>query len=512
MHRGILCAAAVLAASCFAERGPLTNRIVQSGGSGGSITSYLARAARQPVDWQPWDREAFALAARLDRPILLYIGSDSCRACAEADRSIYTDPQIASLINTLFVPVRVDRDERPDIARRYQAAVERMASLRGWPLTVFLTADASPFFGGTYFPADDPVTGRGLTQILPEVAKRYHDQRAILMQQAAIVRQLALPGPGARGVLRGGVVREEIDGLARELDQVGRAPGVQSSVRVAEAASLLLTAYAQGRDTLALRVAERALAVRLDTGAVRGDDDDPPRLVRAALAGALAKAWVVTGDVRYRESGRAIVRELAREADPTLYADREAFIMERLMLASATLGEPAIEARARAAIDVLLRRAYAKGWGVRHSLTSAVPLGVSVGLLQDQVQVASACLVAHQLTGDLRYIETARDLVVIIERDYADSLGGYFDAAQSAAIPGVVNDRTKQVFDDVLPGANAVAAAVLARLGAVTGELAYRRRAQATLEAFAGAIRGAAPDGLRATSYLAAAREVVGAP
>src|SRR6266516_447935 len=117
----IVCGAAL--AACLGERGPFTNRMAHSG------TSYLARAARQPVRWQPWGRDAFALAAKLDRPVLLYIGSDDCRWCAETDRAIYTNPEIGSLINTLFVPIRVDRDERPDVAQRYQTAVEHLAGL-----------------------------------------------------------------------------------------------------------------------------------------------------------------------------------------------------------------------------------------------------------------------------------------------------------------------------------------------------------------------------------------------
>lgn len=524
MHRPlVLPAALALVTACIAERGPFTNRMAQSG------TSYLARAARQPVDWQPWGRDAFALAGKLDRPILLYVGGDDCASCAETDRAIYTDAEIASLINHLFVPVRVDREERPDVARRYQVAVERLAGLHGWPLTVFLTADGSPFFGGTYFPADDPVTGRGLKQLLPEVAKRYHDQRSVVTRQAALVRQLALTNPDTRAVLHAGLVREGIEGIIHELEDEVRTRSVGGSVTAAEAASLLLSESARDQDTLALRVAERALDLMIDTTPAQGQGpraagglgDDPPQLVRAALAGALAKAWVVTADARYRDAGRALVLRLARDLpnaavgdrDAPLFADRAAFVLERLMLASATLGEPAALARARAALDVLLRRAYAKGWGVRHATTSAAMAGSEVGLLQDQVQVAAACLAALQLTGDLRYLEMARDLVAILDRDYADSLGGFYDVAQaSAALSGVASDRSKQAFDDVLPGPNAVAALVLVRLAAVSGDRVYRRRAQATLEAFAGAIRGASQGSLRATTYLEAAREVVGAP
>src|SRR5258707_3569229 len=212
------------ASACITERGPFTNRMAHS------ATSYLARAARQPVNWQPWGRDAFALAAKLDRPVLLYVGGEACRWCAEPDRAIYTDPEIGALINTLFVPVRVDRDERPDVAQRYQAAVERLAGLRGWPLTVFLTADGSAFFGGTYFPADDPITGRGLKQLLPEVAKRYHDQRPFIMEQAAAVRQLGGSTRESRGELRQALVEQGIAAVARELDEAVRAQTAAGSV------------------------------------------------------------------------------------------------------------------------------------------------------------------------------------------------------------------------------------------------------------------------------------------
>src|SRR5580765_8012329 len=286
----IVCAATT---ACLAERGPFANRMAHSS------TNYLARAARQPVNWQPWGREAFALAARLDRPVLLYVGSEGCRWCAETDRAIYTDPEIGALINALFVPIRVDRDERPDVAQRYQTAVERMAGLRGWPLTVFLTADGAPFFGGTYFPADDPITGRGLKQLLPEVAKRYREQRPFIAQQAAVVRQFMLTSEGeSRGVLRAGLVRDGVASVKRDLDAAVQSGMTGNSVVHVEAASLLLTEYARSRDTLALAVARRALDLMLDT-ANTAAGDDAPRLVRAALAGAVAKGWVVTGDARY---------------------------------------------------------------------------------------------------------------------------------------------------------------------------------------------------------------------
>lgn len=483
-----------------------------------SGTSYLTRAARQPVNWQPWGREAFALAARLDRPVLLFIGNATCYWCAETDRAIYTDPEIGALINALFVPVRVDRDERPDVAQRYQSAVERLAGLRGWPLTVFLTADGAPFFGGTYFPADDPVTGRGLKQLLPEIARSYRDQRSFVVHQAAVVRQLVLTSSDeARGVLRSSLIRQGVAAVVDDLRDAVAAGLARGSVMHVEAASLLLTEYARDRDTNALAVARQALDDMIDT-AHAAAGDDPPRLVRAALIGGLAKGWIVTGEPRYRDAGRFLLRALARQlpdiaslSGDAVFADQQSYVIENLMLAAATLGEPEVELRARAALDVLLQRAYGRGWGVRHMVGTSAAAGggrAPQGLLQDQVHVASACLAAHQLSGNKRYLDVALDLAAILERSYADSLGGYYDAAEPPpGAPLVLRDRTKHVRDDVLPGANAAAARFLAHLSDVTGDPAYRRRAQATLETFAGKIMSAR--GVRATTFFAAARETL---
>src|SRR5512142_1497426 len=220
MHRRsfLYCSLALVAPACASEHGALVNEMAHT------ATPYLARAARQPVGWQPWSREVFALAARLDRPVLLYVGAEDCRWCTVMDREVYSNPELGALIDSLFVPVRVDRDERPDVAERYQAAVLALAGLRGYPLTVFLTPDGAAFFGGTYFPGDDPVTGRGLKQILPQIAKDFRERRELLSRHAAVVRQLALArGQGAHGVLRPQDLTAEIAAVRAGIDSSVRA-------------------------------------------------------------------------------------------------------------------------------------------------------------------------------------------------------------------------------------------------------------------------------------------------
>src|SRR5256886_16124031 len=290
--------------ACVAERGPLTNEMKQSG------TRYLERAARQPVGWQPWGREAFRLAARLDRPILLYVGADECRWCAVMDRGAYADIDLGALIDSLFVPVRVDRDERPDVAQRYGVAVQLLTGLRGYPLTVFLTPDGSPFFGGTYFPADDPVTGRGMKQILLDVARSFRERRAFVRRQAALVRQLAYAREsGVHGVLAPPTVEAAIAGVRAALENAQRSGAALGSLTYTRAAALLLATSARGGDSSDLEVGRSALEAVVGSGeaAAAGDREDPPRLVRAGMLRNLAVGWALTAEPRYRDAARRLL-------------------------------------------------------------------------------------------------------------------------------------------------------------------------------------------------------------
>src|ERR1039458_8826820 len=143
-----------------------------------SASPYLRSAGHQPVDWYEWGAEAFARAQAEDKPILLDIGAVWCHWCHVIDRESYEQRRLGSVINQLFIPVKVDRDERPDVDARYQAAISAISGQGGWPLTAFLTPDGRPFFGGTYFPPDDAGGRPGFKRILAAISDAFQTRRS----------------------------------------------------------------------------------------------------------------------------------------------------------------------------------------------------------------------------------------------------------------------------------------------------------------------------------------------
>ena len=150
----------------------------------GQLSAYLKSAAHQPVAWHPWGPEALERAQQEDKPILLDIGAVWCHWCHVMDRESYENQEVAQLINQNFVPIKVDRDERPDIDARYQAAVSAISGQGGWPLTAFLTPQGKPFFGGTYFPPDDLYGRPGFKRVLASIAANFKTRRQEIEENA----------------------------------------------------------------------------------------------------------------------------------------------------------------------------------------------------------------------------------------------------------------------------------------------------------------------------------------
>ncbi|MGC9291254.1 MAG: thioredoxin domain-containing protein [Acidobacteriaceae bacterium] len=152
-------------------------------------SSYLRSAMHQPVEWNEWSETVFARAQSENKPILLDIGAVWCHWCHVMDRESYEDPEVAAIINRHFVAIKVDRDERPDVDSRYQTAVAAMSEMGGWPLTVILTPQGNPYFGGTYFPKEDGHGRPGLKRVLLTMADVFRDKQAEVVESAENVRK-----------------------------------------------------------------------------------------------------------------------------------------------------------------------------------------------------------------------------------------------------------------------------------------------------------------------------------
>src|SRR5579862_2567757 len=152
-----------------------------------AASAYLRSAMHQPIQWHEWGEEAFAAAQRENKPMLLDIGAVWCHWCHVMDRESYDDPSIAAIVNENFIAVKVDRDERPDIDSRYQAAVQAVSGQGGWPLTAFLTPGGKPFYGGTYFPPNDGYGRPSFRRVLLSLAAAYKEKHGDVVEQAKMV-------------------------------------------------------------------------------------------------------------------------------------------------------------------------------------------------------------------------------------------------------------------------------------------------------------------------------------
>ena len=152
---------------------------------------YLQQHAHNPVDWYPWGEEAFEKARREDKPIFLSIGYSTCHWCHVMERESFENEAIAELVNRWFVPIKVDREERPDIDRIYMNYVQATTGGGGWPMSVWLTPDLKPFVGGTYFPPEDRYGRAGFPLILERVAQAWqNDRQKIVETSASLMEQL----------------------------------------------------------------------------------------------------------------------------------------------------------------------------------------------------------------------------------------------------------------------------------------------------------------------------------
>ena len=304
-----------------------------------STSPYLQQHAHNPVDWWPWCDEALALARREDRPILLSIGYSACHWCHVMAHESFEDEATAALMNRLFVNVKVDREERPDLDRIYQTAHHLLAQRPGgWPLTVFLTPDDhTPFFAGTFFPKTPRHGLPSFTQLLQHIDDAWHEQRdAIVEQNAALHAALRDLEPAGEGADRLDAAPLEVarQQLARSFDAVhggfGAAPKFPHPTQLGRLLRhWAATAVAGQPDRRALdmatftleRMAAGGLFDQLGGGFCRYSVDDEwgvPHFEKmlydnGPLLGVYADAWQITGSPLFAEVCEASAGWVLRE-------------------------------------------------------------------------------------------------------------------------------------------------------------------------------------------------------
>src|SRR5271165_5406140 len=250
--------------SSAAGREPMWHDIGEGKGSGMPIAAnvlchetspYLLQHANNPVHWRAWGADALAEARAADRPILLSIGYAACHWCHVMAHESFEDPETAALMNRLFVNIKIDREERPDIDQIYMSALHALGEQGGWPLTMFLTPDGEPIWGGTYFPNTARYGRPGFIQVLEEVARLFREEPDAVRNN--------------RGIL-----------MKRLRDRPDAAPIVLD-------------------DALLDRASDRLLGL-MDPrfGGIRG----APKFPQASLLELLWRAWPRTTDTRYREA------------------------------------------------------------------------------------------------------------------------------------------------------------------------------------------------------------------
>jgi uncharacterized protein len=294
------------------NHGPVSNRLAQES------SPYLLQHKDNPVDWLPWGEEALARARAEDKPIFLSVGYAACHWCHVMAHESFEDPEIADLLNENFVPVKVDREERPDVDAVYMAAVQAMTGQGGWPMTVFLTPDGTPFYGGTYFPPDDrhglPSFRRlvaGIHEVWQERRSEVLAQGKKLMEHIDVTSRLDIPDDP----LTGEILDEAAQSIARSFDTVYGGFGSAPKFPQAPALDLLLRLLLRGANTKGIvtltldRMATGGMFDQLGGGFHRYSVDRQwlvPHFEKmlydnAQLLRTYARAWQQFGTKRYRQ-------------------------------------------------------------------------------------------------------------------------------------------------------------------------------------------------------------------
>ena len=224
---------------------------------------YLLQHAQNPVDWFPWGNEAFNKAKKEDKPILLSIGYSTCHWCHVMEHESFENQAIAQKMNDYFVSIKVDREERPDVDHIYMSAVQSMTGSGGWPLTVFLTPDKEPFFGGTYFPPYEKWGSPGFMNVLESIHQSWTNRRSDVLEAAEEMKNLlsrqSLKSPGKEDQLDITIFQETLRRYFSTFDKQYGGFGSAPKFPMAHNLSLLLRISKRFEDKEAVQMVQKTL-------------------------------------------------------------------------------------------------------------------------------------------------------------------------------------------------------------------------------------------------------------
>ncbi len=570
----------------------------------GETSPYLLQHAHNPVDWYPWGPEALARAAAEDKPIFLSIGYAACHWCHVMERESFEDEATAADLNRDFVAIKVDREERPDLDQVYMGAVQAMTGGGGWPMSVFLTPDGRPFYGGTYFPPQPHHNLPAFRDVLAGVTRAWREQRSEVVAAGqrlveTLVQQNALPAGADAALPDEAALGRAVETLRSRFDTLNGSWGGAPKFPQPMTLDFLLRRIAAGdqrgramvRYTLD-RMADGGIHDQLGGGFHRYATD-PIWLVphfeqmlydNAQLARSYLRAWSILGIERYRDVAIGVLDYLLRELrrdDGTFAASQDAdtegvegatftwsleeiadvlgdeaataefariygvraggnwegrtilsriepaagddgiedealerrlaAARERLLAARSRRPQPARDDKALAAWNGLAIAAFADAARLLPSAEAeryraaavtaaeAILAGLrapngrlgrswkdgrssGAGVLDDYADLADGLLALHAATFDERWFVTARELATVILDRFEDAAGGFFDTADDHE---ALVTRPKDPQDNATPSGGSMAALVLLRIAALTGDARARAAAERAIASVA---------------------------
>ncbi len=301
---------------------------------GAEKSPYLLQHANNPVDWYPWGDEAFEKARREDKPVFLSVGYSTCHWCHVMERESFENPDLARLLNRDFISIKVDREERPDVDRIYMLFVQAATGSGGWPMSVFLTPERKPFFGGTYFPPDNRYGRPGFGAILQSLAQAWQKDRARVEQSGAqVIEQLKELSLARSGDGEAGLGKDILDSAFRSFERIfdphlGGFGGAPKFPRPS-VLNFLLRYHAKTKDQDALEMvlvtlremAKGGMNDQLGGGFHRYSVDEHwfvPHFEKmlydqAQLAVSYLEAFQITGDAHYADVARSVFEYVLRD-------------------------------------------------------------------------------------------------------------------------------------------------------------------------------------------------------